>query len=317
MNNAPTAALLLLLTAHALPAQFFVPDQDLNRKVTRATWFGLSGEQSLAIDYGAMPWRTDYQAFLEGKEARHVRLGSGPWATLHTSVDLTLGNTRIPRGRWYLGAHRDEKQNWTLTLMAGDKLDLAGLGGGATIRVKPELEAAMRLERGDQHHEALDVRLVSSKDGKPNLALTISFGRYRLRGDVTAAFDTKKPAGAPEFAMSAPDKVTTTASGLQYEVLRAGVGDFPKPTDTVRLHYCCWLTDGTQIDSSYLHEQPAVFPVSAVVKGFAEGVQAMQPGAVFRLTIPGPLAYGQAGAPPAVPPNATMVFTVSLLGIEK
>lgn len=201
--------------------------------------------------------------------------------------------------------------------MAGDKLDRAGLGGGATIDVKPELEAPMQLDRLDKDQEQLDIRLAAGKDGKPNLSLKIAFGRYRLQSEVVADFDTRKPAGAPTFALSPPDKVTTTASGLQYEQLRAGVGDAPKATDTVRVHYCCWLTDGTQIDSSYLHEKPAEFPVDAVVKGFAEGVQLMQPGAIFRFTIPGKLAYGEAGAPPVVPPNATMVFTVTLLGIVK
>ena len=90
----------------------------------------------------------------------------------------------------------DTPRVWDALLEAGRELGVkpCGLGARDTLR----LEAAMRLERSDQHHEALDVRLVSSKDGKPNLALTISFGRYRLRGDVTAG-----PSGVRIDAMKA------------------------------------------------------------------------------------------------------------------
>ncbi len=310
-------ALLLLATAGSLSAQFFVPDQTLARRLTRVTWLGHSGEQSIAIDYGQPKWAPEYDAFMIGQESRHVRLGSGPWTTLHSSVDLTIGGTKIPRGRWYLGALRDAKQNWLLTLMAADKLDRAGLGGGATISATPELTVPMQFERLEQASELLDLKLASGKDGKPVVTLTVTWGKYRLRSDVTAAFDTHKEPDAPTFALSPKDKVVTTASGLQYEQLRSGVGDAPKGTDKVRVHYCGWLTDGTQFDSSYLAGEPATLPLEMVVPGFREGLRLMQPGAIYRLTIPPKLAYGADGAGGAIPPNATLVFTVTLLGIEQ
>jgi FKBP-type peptidyl-prolyl cis-trans isomerase len=310
-------ALLLLATAGDLTAQFFVPDQSLTRRLTRVTWLGHSGEQSIAIDHGQPKWTPEYDAFMAGQLSRHARLGNGPWTTLHSSVDLTIGGTKVPRGRWYLGALRDGKQNWQLTLMAADKLDRAGLGGGATISVPPELTAPMQLTRLEQASELLDIQLASSKEGKPVVTLTISFGKYRLRTEVAADFDTHKNPDAPTFAMSPKDKVVTTASGLQYEQLRSGVGDSPKATDKVRVHYCGWLTNGQQFDSSYLGGEPASFPLELVVPGFREGILLMQPGAIYRLTIPPQLAYGEAGAGGAVPPNATLVFTVTLLGIEK
>lgn len=100
MQHATLAALFLTSLTPALRAQFFVPDQTLTRQMTRVTWLGQSGEQSIALDYGAMTWKTEYEAFLAGKLARHARLGSGPWTTLHSSVDLTIGKTKVPRGRW-------------------------------------------------------------------------------------------------------------------------------------------------------------------------------------------------------------------------
>jgi FKBP-type peptidyl-prolyl cis-trans isomerase FkpA len=316
LRSSLTGLLLLFAAAGNLPAQFFVPDQALTRRLTRVTWLGHSGEQSIAIEFGQPKWLPEYDAFMAGTTSRHARLGNGPWTTLHSSVDLTIGGTKIPRGRWYLGAMRDAKHDWLLTLMAADKLDRAGLGGGATITVPPELTVPMTLERREQASELLDIQLASSKDGKPTVALTIRWGKHQLRADVAADFDRHKDPAAPTFALSPKDKVVTTASGLQYEQLRSGVGDAPKLTDKVRVHYCGWLTDGTQFDSSCLAGEPATFPVELVVPGFREGLLRMQPGAIYRLTIPPALACGEAGAGGVVPPNATLVFTVTLLGIE-
>lgn len=317
MTRSHLTAFLLLTTAANLTAQYFVPDQSLTRRMTRVTWLGHSGEQSIAIDHGQPKWTTEYDAFMAGQVSRHARLGSGPWTTLHSSVDLTIGKTRIPRGRWYLGALRDAKQNWSLTFMAADNLDRKGLGGGATISVTPDMTAAMQLERTEQASELLDIKLAADKTGKPVVTLTIDWGKFRLRSEVAADFDTHKDPNAPTFALSPKDKVVTTASGLQYEQLRSGVGASPQTTDKVKVHYCGWLTDGTPFDSSYLSGEPATFPLEMVVPGFREGLLLMQPGAIYRLTIPANLAYGDAGAGGLVPPKATLVFTVTLLGIEK
>jgi len=317
MIRIPLAGLVLLSTACSLTAQYFVPDQLFARRMTRVSWLGESGEQSIAIEYGQPKWGENHETFMHGQAAQYARLGTGAWTTLQSGVDLAFGNAKVPRGRWYLGAHRDGKQNWTLTLMAVDKIDVAGFGAGATIGIKPDLEVPMRLERTEQAAELLDIRLSSNKQGKENVTLSMSWGKYRLRADLVAYFDVRKPKGAPEFALSAPDKVITTESGLQYEQLRAGVGEFPGPTDKVTVHYSGWLTDGTQFDSSYRRGEPTTFPLDQIVKGFREGVLLMQPGAIFRLTIPAELAYGAAGAGDVVPPNSTLVFTVTLLGIDK
>lgn len=109
--------------------------------------------------------------------------------------------------------------------------------------------------------------------------------------------------------------VTTTASGLQVEMLAAGEGPTPTATDTVLVHYEGRLADGTVFDSSYQRGQPAVFGVGDVIPGWTEGLQLMRPGGKARFTIPPELGYGAQGAGGVIPPNAVLVFDVELLAI--
>lgn len=112
------------------------------------------------------------------------------------------------------------------------------------------------------------------------------------------------------------DGVRTTPSGLQYEVLDATLGQKPKATDTVRVHYEGTLIDGTVFDSSYRRGEPVSFPLNQVIKGWTEGLQLMSIGSKYKFYIPYNLAYGERGAGQQIPPYATLVFTVELLGIE-
>ena len=109
--------------------------------------------------------------------------------------------------------------------------------------------------------------------------------------------------------------VVTTATGLQYEVLKEGSGDSPKETDNVTVHYHGTLIDGTVFDSSVDRGQPATFPVNGVIQGWVEALQLMNPGAKYKLFIPSNLAYGERGAGGAIGPNATLVFEVELISI--
>ena len=111
--------------------------------------------------------------------------------------------------------------------------------------------------------------------------------------------------------------VTTTASGLQYEVMKEGSGAKPQKTDRVSVHYAGTLIDGTEFDSSYKRGSPAAFAVTGVIKGWTEVLQLMNVGSKYRVFIPSHLAYGLRGSPPNIGPNATLIFEVELLDIVK
>ena len=126
-----------------------------------------------------------------------------------------------------------------------------------------------------------------------------------------------KEAGEKFLAENAKKEgVKTTASGLQYEVLKEGTGRKPKATDTVECHYEGFLLDGTLFDSSVQRGQTASFSLQQVIAGWTEGLQLMQEGAKFRFYIPFQLAYGAQGAGGSIPPYAALIFDVELLGIE-
>lgn len=110
--------------------------------------------------------------------------------------------------------------------------------------------------------------------------------------------------------------VFVTPSGLQYSVLRQGTGVRPRPGQRVRVHYVGKLLDGTTFDSSYARGEPAVFGLDQVIKGWSEGVGMMPVGAQYRFWIPAALGYGEKGAGADIPPNATLMFDVELLGVE-
>lgn len=111
------------------------------------------------------------------------------------------------------------------------------------------------------------------------------------------------------------DGVKTTASGLQYKIIKAGSGQKPKATDSVTVNYRGTLIDGTEFDSSYKRGESASFPVDGVIKGWTEALQLMPIGSKWQLFIPSSLAYGERGAGREIGPNATLVFEVELLSI--
>ena len=123
-------------------------------------------------------------------------------------------------------------------------------------------------------------------------------------GDKFLAENAKKPG------------VVTTDSGLQYLVIEAGKGPKPTASDTVRVNYKGSLLDGTVFDDSAQHGGAAEFPLAQVVPGWQEGIVLMPVGSKYRFWIPSSLGYGETGTPGGpIPPNATLVFEVELLGI--
>jgi FKBP-type peptidyl-prolyl cis-trans isomerase FklB len=110
--------------------------------------------------------------------------------------------------------------------------------------------------------------------------------------------------------------VKTTASGLQYKVIKEGNGPQPKATDTVVANYRGTLIDGTEFDSSYKRGQAATFPLSGVIKGWTEGLQLMKVGSKYQFFIPSSLAYGDRAMSPEIGANSTLIFEVELVGVQ-
>jgi FKBP-type peptidyl-prolyl cis-trans isomerase FkpA/FKBP-type peptidyl-prolyl cis-trans isomerase FklB len=146
---------------------------------------------------------------------------------------------------------------------------------------------------------------------------------------IREAFTVKLQAHAEKIAAELPKKnmeagkaflaknktasgVVTTASGLQYQVLRQGAGAKPGATDLVKVNYKGTLLDGKVFDSSYERNEPVEFPLNQVIPGWSEGVALMAVGSKYKFWIPSELAYGEQG-PQGIGPNATLVFEVELL----
>ncbi len=136
------------------------------------------------------------------------------------------------------------------------------------------------------------------------------------KAKVTAAGDARKAKEATATAeYAAKPGAVKTASGLVYIQVKAGTGASPAATDKVKVNYEGKLMDGTVFDSSYKRGQPIEFGLNQVIPCWTEGVQKMKVGGEATLVCPPSIAYGERGAPGAIPPNATLVFKVELLGV--
>ncbi len=164
------------------------------------------------------------------------------------------------------------------------------LGGGSTALTEQEARAVIMGWQTEMRKKAEVERQAASEKAK-------------AEGDAYLAANKAK-AG-----------VVTLPSGLQYEVLKEGAGAKPTLESTVECQYRGTLVNGTEFDSSYARNQPASFPVKGVIKGWTEALQLMPVGSKWRLVIPPTLAYGERGTGP-IPPNATLVFELELLGVK-
>ncbi len=125
------------------------------------------------------------------------------------------------------------------------------------------------------------------------------------------AWSQNKPAARPDNPV-----VRTLPSGLVIEMLREGKGARPSPASTVKVHYRGMFPNGKEFDSSFSRGEPIEFPLNGVIKCWTEGVGMMKVGGAARLTCPPAIAYGARGAGGVIPPNATLVFEVQLLGVR-
>ena len=151
-----------------------------------------------------------------------------------------------------------------------------------------------------------------------NEVLEHYFTELEARQQAEAAERGKAAKGEGEAFLAENKKragIVTTASGLQYEVVKEGTGRQPKASDTVSCHYEGTLIDGTVFDSSYRRGMPAEFGLRQVIAGWTEGVQLMKEGSIFKFYIPYNLAYGEHGAGADIPPYAALIFTVELIKV--
>src|ERR1700686_2526090 len=132
-----------------------------------------------------------------------------------------------------------------------------------------------------------------------------------------AAAANKSEGAAFLAANKAKEGVVTLPSGLQYKILKEGTGPKPTPSDTVVCNYCGTLITGTEFDSSAKHGEAAKFGVGQDIKGWTEELQLMPVGSKWQLFVPSSLAYGERGAGGDIGPDATLIFDVELLSIEK
>ena len=209
-----------------------------------------------------------------------------------------------------------------LTLTACNKPDLKSDKGQASYAIGQQIGKNLKAQNIDIDPKTLAASLADAVQGKSEMKdeeiqkammklQEMAMKKQQEEGEA----NKKKSADFLEKNKSA-EGVKTTASGLQYQVIKEGDGPTPKKEDTVKCHYTGTLIDGTKFDSSVDRGQPAEFPVAGVIPGWTEALQLMKVGSKYKLFIPPELAYGPAGRP-GIPPSSALVFEVELLEIVK
>jgi len=154
---------------------------------------------------------------------------------------------------------------------------------------------------------------------KPQFELSAYQGELQKlaesRAELAATEEKEKSKDFREQAAAAAGAVTTD-SGLVYRTVASGQGQTPGPESTVSVHYRGTLTDGTEFDSSIARGQPVEFRVGQVIPCWQEALQRMKVGEKAEIVCPAEIAYGNQGSAPAIPPGATLVFEVELLGVK-
>jgi len=182
------------------------------------------------------------------------------------------------------------------------------------------LSVARSLSQFDLTPAELDLvrqALADNAAGKPAVDLNTWGPKIQPLGQARSArvAGREKTSSAAYLAKAAAEPgAVKTDSGLIYREVKAGTGESPKATDTVKVHYRGTLVNGTEFDSSYARNEPAQFPLNGVIKCWTEGVQKMKVGGKSTLVCPSDLAYGDQGRP-SIPGGATLIFEVELLEI--
>lgn len=161
-------------------------------------------------------------------------------------------------------------------------------------------------------------REILMTDSQSEVALQDLLNQMQIQKEVDEAAAARKALSdqAAFLAKNIQDpRVWVTKKGVQYIMLKEGTGVKPKATDKVQVHYVGTLLNGTEFDNSVKRGAPMEFEVSAVIEGWQDLLMDMKVGEKVRAWIPSHLAYGEAGAPPSIPPNSLLVFEVELLQV--
>ncbi|MDR2138087.1 MAG: FKBP-type peptidyl-prolyl cis-trans isomerase [Tannerella sp.] len=191
-----------------------------------------------------------------------------------------------------------------------------GVSYGSGLR-----ESMKNFPGGETNLEALKEGFLHAMDGDTALAMTAEAAQAYIQSFLTniqqKEAEVEKEKGDRFLtANRTAEGVITTESGLQYKVLKQGEGAIPTSEDQVKVHYTGKLLDGTVFDSSVQRGEPATFPVTGVIPGWAELLQLMPIGSKYQVWIPSELGYGSQGAGQMIKPNSMLEFEVELLGIE-
>jgi FKBP-type peptidyl-prolyl cis-trans isomerase len=194
---------------------------------------------------------------------------------------------------------------------------IGGQIGGSLARFKDDLNLKQVIAGIKDKFEGKTLKLTDAEIAAAMQAFQQKAQAEQMASQKGASDKNLKEGAAFLESNKKNPKVKVTASGLQYEELRAGTGKKPKATSTVSVNYRGTLIDGTEFDSSYKRGQPVEFPVNGVIPGWTEALKMMQVGAKWRIVLPGNIAYGERGAGQQIGPNAVLVFEVELLKIVK
>ena len=201
-----------------------------------------------------------------------------------------------------------DKLSYSIGLSVGHNL------GRDSIQINPDAfiqgvidatkDSASRLMTDEQVRETITAYQTEQR-AKLEEGAKVAGDKNKKEGDAFLEQNKKQPG------------VVTLPSGLQYKVLVDGKGKMPRLTSTVTTQYSGKLIDGTEFDSSYKRGEAATFPVNGVIKGWTEALQLMKEGSKWELYIPSDLAYGPTGTNDGtIPPNATLIFTIELIGVK-
>lgn len=211
----------------------------------------------------------------------------------------------------------------SLALTACNKPDLKSDKGQASYAIGQQIGQNLKAQNIDFDAATLVASMKDAAEGKPSQMTKEEIQKAMMKLQESAMkkqqeegeTNKKKSADFLEKNKTA-EGVKSTASGLQYVVLKEGDGAIPKKEDNVKCHYTGTLIDGTKFDSSVDRGQPAEFPVGGVIPGWTEALQMMKVGSKYKLFIPADLAYGPSGRP-GIPANSALIFEVELLEIVK